>query len=277
MKRLICALALLLAGIPLAFADESGFRAEIIAVLGKAHPGVTFAAGDEPLVINAKGGDWDGRVINLHRIYLYCQNATADDCDTVKHEYLANTAIKPDDPTPASLRIIVRDQYYVDYLERMEKEAGKPLAVRRQIGEDLYALLVSDSATAIATVSVETLGDMGLSPDDAWNRGWRQTVVILPVFPAPEKFREQAMAFESEQYLASLTADLATWQKVSDAVGPDLFMTVVSDQFVFAGPMADGPGLEEFRQTVEEDCAAQPRCVSPNIYRFRDGRWVIAR
>ncbi|WP_260581625.1 hypothetical protein [Sphingopyxis sp. PET50] len=117
---------------------------------------------------------------------------------------------------------------------------------------------------------------MGLSPEDAWNRGWRQTVAILPVFPDPEKFREQAMAFESDQYLASLTADLATWQKVSDAVGPDLFMTVVSDQFVFAGPMPDGPGFEKFRQTVEEDCRAQPRCVSPNIYRFRDGRWVIA-
>ena len=277
MKRLFIAVALLLAGIPSALADEAGFRAEMIKALEKRHPGAAFVPDGEALVVKAKGEGWDGRVINLHRIYLYCQNATTDDCDTVKREFLDNTSIKPDDPTPSNLRIIVRDQPYVDYLERMEKEGGKPLAIRRQIGEDLYALLVSDSATMIALVGVETLADMGLSAEDAWNRGWRQTVAILPVFPEPEKFREQAMAFESDQYLASLAADLATWQKVSDAVGPDLFLTVVSDQFVFAGPMADGPGLEEFRETVEEDCRAQPRCVSPNIYRFRDGRWVIAR
>lgn len=277
MKRLTLALVLLLTGVPSAFADETVFRADMIKLLVKRYPDIAFVPGDEDLVVQAKGGDWDGRIINLHRIFLFCQNATAEDCDTTKHEFLVNTGVKPDDPTPASLRIIVRDQPYVDYLERMEKESGKQLAVRRQIGEDLYALLVSDGAKTIATVSVETLGDMDLSADDAWSRAWRQTVAILPVFPEPEKFREQAMAFESEEYLASLVADLATWKKVSDAVGPDLFMTVVSDQFVFAGPMADGPGLEEFRQTVEADCRAQPRCVSPNIYRFRDGRWVVAR
>ncbi|WP_260581626.1 hypothetical protein [Sphingopyxis sp. PET50] len=84
MKRFVLAPFLLLTGIPSAFADEAGFRIEMIAAFEKAHPGVAFVPGDEALVVNAKGGDWDGRIINLHRIYLYCQNAAADDCDMVK-------------------------------------------------------------------------------------------------------------------------------------------------------------------------------------------------
>jgi len=37
------------------------------------------------------------------------------------------------------------------------------------------------------------------------------------------------------------------------------------------------PDVGFFHQLVgSEDCAAQQRCVSPNIYRFREGRWVIA-
>lgn len=277
MIRRLAALALLLCACAPVQADEGAFRADMIKLFEGRYAGVTFAPGDEELVVKAKGGDWDGRIINLHRIFLFCQNATVEDCGTVKQDFLTSIVIKPADPTPASLRIIVRDQPYVDYLVRMETEAGKRLAVRRQIGEDLHALLVSDGPQTIATVNIETLADLGLSEAEAWQRAWRQTLVDLPIIPDPSKFKEQAIAFEAEQYLATLVADLSAWQKVSDAVGPNLFMTVVSDQFVFVGPMPDGPNLEAFRQTVEEDCRSQPRCVSSNIYRFRGGQWVIAR
>lgn len=277
MKRLLLSLALLVVAASPALASESSFRTEMIARLEKAYPGVGFKPGAEDLVITAEGGGWDERTINVHRIFLFCQNAPAEDCDTVKQEFAVNIGQQPDAPTPGSLCIIVRDREYVAYLEQMEAESKQRLSVRRPIGEDLFALLASDSKGAIASVGDKALADLGLSEEDAWNRAWRQTVAILPVMPEPAKFREQAMAFEAEEYLASITADLATWQKISDAVGPDLFMTAVSDQFVFAGPMPDGPDLESFRQTVEEDCRAQPRCVSPHIYRFRDGRWVIAR
>jgi len=277
MRRLSLVLLLLVAAAPPVFANEASFRTDMIARLEKAYPGTAFKPGGEDLVIDAEGNGWDERTVNLHRLFLFCQNATVDDCDTVKQEFAVNIGEQPAPPTPASLRIIVRDRDYVAYLEQMEAEAKDRLSVRRPIGEDLFALLASDGKGTISSVGDKTLADLGLSEDEAWNRAWRQTVAILPVVPAPEKFREQAMVFESEEYLASLAADLTSWQKVADAVGPDLFMTAVSDQFVFAGVMPDGPGLESFREAVEEDCRAQPRCVSPNIYRFRDGRWVIAR
>ena len=278
MIRPLAAFALFLSACAPVQADEGRFRADMIALLKKAYPDVGFAPGEEALTVSARGGGWEEeRTINLHRIYHFCRTATAEDCGAIKEEFAANIGQTPDEPTAASLRIIVRDADYAGYFDALEAKAGKRLSVRRRIGEDLFALLASDGETTIASVGDETLADLGLSEEEAWSRAWRQTLVGLPIIPEPAKFREQAIAFEAEQYLASLTADLPTWRKISDAVGPDLFMTVVSDQFVFAGPMADGPGLEEFRKTVAEDCAAQPRCVSPNIYRFRNGRWVIAR
>lgn len=277
MTRIFLALSLMLLGCSTASANEASFRADMIVRLEKAYPGVSFKPGDENLTIESEGKDWELRTINLHRVFSFCQNVSAADCASVQQEFAVNIGEEPEKPTLASLRIIVRDREYVAYLEQMEAKASDRLSIRRPIGEDLYALLASDSKGAIASIGDKILGELGLTEDQAWDRAWRQTLAVLPAIPEPVKFREQAMAFESEEYLASITADLPAWQKVSDAVGPDLFMTVVSDQFVFVGPMPDGPSLEAFRETVEEDCRAQPRCVSPNIYRFRGGRWAIAR
>ncbi|PKP86788.1 MAG: hypothetical protein CVT78_11050 [Alphaproteobacteria bacterium HGW-Alphaproteobacteria-17] len=249
----------------------------MIEMLRKAHPGTDFASGVQELEVTAKGGAWEEATINLHRIYLFCQTATEADCDTIKSEFVGKIGAKPQTLDVASLRIIVRDEEYVDYARKLGTKPDERQAIYRPIGEDLFALLASDGPETIALVGDKGLAELGLSESDAWDRAWRQTRSVLPTIPEPAKFREQAMAFESKEYLASITADLPAWQKVSDAVGPDLFMTVVSDQFVFVGPMPNGPNLEAFRTTVEEDCRAQPRCVSPNIYRFRDGQWVIAR
>lgn len=277
MRRLAVAVAFLLSACGPAQANEEAFRADMIALLTKAYPDVGFAPGDEALTVKAKGGGWEERMINLHRIYHFCRTAAVADCDAIRDEFAVNMGRTPDEATPASLRVIVRDSEYAGYFDELEAKEGKRLSIRRRIGEDLFALLASDGETTIASVGDETLADLGLSEEEAWDRAWRQTLVVLPAIPEPEKFGKQTFAFESEQYLASLTADLETWRKVSDVVGPDLFMTVVSDQFVFVGRMPDGPELEDFRKTVKEDCAAQPRCVSPNLYRFRGDRWVIAR
>lgn len=277
MRLFLFVLGLALGGCTPALADEARFRADMIEQFRKAYPAIEFSPGPEDLQVKTKGGDWDDGVINLHRVFLFCRNASVDDCATVKAEFVGKIAQKPPALTTASLRIIVRDRGYIDYVEELEASSGQRMAVRRQIGEDLFALLASDSANTIAMVGDKGLSELGLSEGDAWQQAWRQTQAILPAIPEPEKFRSQAMAFESEEYLASLTADLEAWEKVAAVAGPDLMMTVVSDQFVFVGPMENGAKLAAFRKSVEEDCAAQQRCVSPNVYRFRDGRWAIAR
>ena len=249
----------------------------MVEMFRKAYPGADFALGEQELEVTVKGGGWEEGTINLHRIYLFCQTAAEADCDTLKSEFVGNIGTEPEALDVASLRIIVRDKEYLDYARKLEAKPDGREAIYRPIGEDLFAILASDGPKTITLVGDKGLAELGLSEFDAWDRAWGQTLLVLPAIPEPAKFREQAMTFESEEYLASVTADLPAWQQVSDAVGPDLFMTVVSDQFVFVGPMPDGPSLEAFRETVEEDCRAQPRCVSPNIYRFRGGRWVIAR
>lgn len=277
MRRFLVALTLLLPGCTPALADEAGFRTDMIEQFHKAYPGVEFAPGEEDLQVIATGGAFDGGTINLHRIFHFCQKATAKDCAAVKTEFVEKSSGNPSAPTPQSLRIIVRDREYVDYVGELEASSKERMVVRRQIGEDLFAMLASDAANTIAMVGDKGLSELGLSESEAWQTAWRQTQAVLPVIPDPEKFRKQAMAFESDEYLATLTADLAAWKRVSDVVGPDMMMTVVSDQFVFVGRMKDGPDLAKFRKSHDEDCRAQPRCVSPNIYRFRDGRWMIAR
>ena len=54
------------------------------------------------------------------------------------------------------------------------------------------------------------------------------------------------------------------------------FATATSDSSVWVGVMPDGPRFEELKRVVRSECEAWTECVSPNVYRFRDGRWVIA-
>ena len=270
------ALGLLLLSAPVAAAgapDERAFTAEMLRRLRAALPTASIeAAPDEPLTLRSKTKDGEDAQYNLHRIYGFCVQAEPADCDAVKAEYVQKLAVIPPKPTAASLRIIVRDREYVDYVRTQNTGAFvKP------IGDDLFTLLASDSPDQIAVVGESMLKELALSPAEAWDRARVQTRKALPALPAPEQLASSAVAYEGEEYQGSLLADLEGWARISASVGPDLFVTVVSDQFVMAAKMPDGAGLDAFRQTVAEDCAAQPRCISPNIYRFRNGRWAIAR
>src|SRR5690606_9417433 len=102
------------------------------------------------------------------------------------------------------------------------------------------------------------------------------TKEILPPLPSSKQLRESAIAYEDEEYLTSLLVDLSAWEEIAREVGPDMFITAVSDQFVLVATMPAGKNLEDFRRTVADDCAAQERCISPDIYRFREGKWVVA-
>jgi hypothetical protein len=45
---------------------------------------------------------------------------------------------------------------------------------------------------------------------------------------------------------------------------------------VIAGILPDGGKLTGLKRMVSEDCEKEERCVSPNVYRYREGRWAIA-
>lgn len=232
---------------------------------------------DEPLVIEIrKNSVRDEGVINLHRIWSYCQNVSAPDCEASKAEFLGKISYVPPPARADMLRLIVRDQEYYDYLRDHPAENGERIGIGRPIGGGLYALLASDSKEAIAMAGDKALQEMGLTEQQAWDIAFHQTKAILPALPSPAKLKKAGYAYQDSEYLGSLLADLPAWEAISREVGPNLFVTVVSDQLVFVGTMPAGSGLESFKQTVAEDCKQQQRCISPYIYRFDRGAWTVA-
>jgi hypothetical protein len=286
MRRLRWAALLLLPMVTVSASGEAGpaaedsFVAEMQPRLQATLKGATLARdpGDR-LAITVKGGALDGATVNLHRIFHYCSQASAKDCEDAKSEFAERTLQPPPEMTAASLRLIVRDAQYMANVGTMLAKAGigRSEHVTQQIGEDLYAILASDSHNQIGLVTRETLAKLKLSESEAWGVATLQTRAVLPPLPKVDQLMEGGVGFEDEGYMASMLIDRDGWAKIADAIGPDLVVTAVSDQFVLAGKMKDGKDLAEFKKSVAEDCLAQQRCVSPNVYRFREGRWVIAR
>lgn len=218
-------------------------------------------------------------VINLHRIYGFCQQASPEDCEKTKQEFVDNlTAQVPESELP-SLRIIVRNQQYFDYLAKDTgfEKLDINLIPHRKIGEDLYAFLAFDSPNTIALVTKETLHNLKTGEQKAWDLAEKQTREILPAFPTSDQIRESPIELETEEYLASLLAFQGDWLKLSNQVGENLFVTATSDQFVMVALGSDVSDMDAFKRSVVEDCNQQQRCISPNIYRFSGGQWVIEK
>jgi hypothetical protein len=281
--KMFAAFALLLAAAPCSATppEEQAFAAEMAKRLSDKIPAAKFTLkAGEPLVIVTNGAGWEDGLVNLHRIHGYCAQANAQDCEAAKVAFVQKLAIPTSKPAAAKLRVIVRDSEYVNHLRQYEAEGrgkGGRLAFVKPIGDDLFALLALDSPDQISTVGDPALKELGLEAKEAWELASAQTASLLPRVPTPEQLAKSAVVLEGEEYLGGILADLPAWAKLASAVGPNLFVTVVSDQFVFVGNMPDGPDLERFKESVREDCAAQQRCISPNVYRFRNGRWMAAR
>lgn len=258
--------------------DQTAFRNDMAQRLVKALGGAKVDAVDgdwQQLKVDREGEDHD-LTINLGRVWSYCEQASAEDCETVKSAFIDKSIVEPPIAKREDLRIIVRDSQYVEYMRSLRADS-KPMAWPvHQIGDDLFAILAVDGPETIALADGKTLSKLGLSESDAWALAKRQTIARLPMLPTPETLAKQPVAFQDGAYLGSLLIQREAFRKIGDAVGPDLIVTVVSDSFVFVARMPDGPGLEKFAASVREDCKAQERCISPHAYRFRDGQWRIA-
>ncbi len=232
-----------------------------------------------PLTLVVTGAGKAQNQINLNRIFGYCQATTDADCIAAKAEFVAKLAVAPPTVLAASLRLIVRDGEYMANIRSVDAAASKPnqgLGISEQIGDDLFAILAADGPNTIELVGDAKLAELKLTRDEAWALAVRQTKAVLPPLPTAVDLKTKVIAFEDREYLASLLIDRAAWAKLSTEVGSDMFVTAVSDQFVFVGTMPSGGQLDALKKRVVEDCRRQQRCVSPNVYRFRGGRWAVA-
>lgn len=280
MKRAICALILLLASRPaLAETSPAQFAGEMIARLKAAHPESIFAnEGALPLQVTVKGGGHDGAQIMLYRIYDYCRNVPAESCEASKADFVAKVLAPLPEARRENLRVIVRGADYYDAAQQQgSKEKRQPWFFARKIGDDLYEILALDSPTQIALANSADLKRMRLRPEAAWSLARTQTWQATPPLPDPASLLAEAAVFEGKEYVGSMLADTQGWQAVREAIGPDLFVTVTSDQFVMVSLMAEGPGLDRFAEAVAADCRGVERCISPHVYRFEQGMWVIEK
>lgn len=282
--RLICGMSLLLAGpfgtaaLAQAPTDPQAFAAQLLPQVRAAFPdaAITQEPGD-PLQINiVRPDDDEPAVINLHRVFGFCQTAPADECTAERDRFVRvmAKAFETLEPEAGSLRIIVRDADYWGYVIGA-KEGSVPL--HRQIGDDLYAILAFDSPETIAIALPDMIAELGLSDENAWLFATRQTATIIPGPPEELAIAGSLFVFQGEEYAGSLMAYPERWEAIAAANGPDLAVIVNSDQFVIAGVIPDGPELERYRKLASEQCKMAARCISPNVYRWREGRWVIAR
>ncbi|MEL6738569.1 MAG: hypothetical protein AAFO28_06555 [Pseudomonadota bacterium] len=283
--RLLALLALCLPALAvpgaLAAQDTPGARAfarDAIALFSEALPEATYTSepGD-PLQINiTEHPEFDSGTINLHRVYNLCQSISAQECDGEIANLVAELTRQPAQPSAADLRIIVRDAQYWGYVSEIDPSERPP---HRQIGEDLYAILALDSPVSISLAMPSMLEGFGISQSEAWAKGLAQTEANIPTIPVSEaeSLLEGLVALAGEEYVGIALVDLERWGKIAERVGPELIVAVTSDQLVLAGLVPQGPELSDVKAFVIEDCNVAPRCISPNVYRFRDGRWVIAR
>ena len=256
--------------------DARAFAERAIARMQEALPDGRFEMepGD-PLQINVENTPrFDEGVVNLHRVYGYCLSATADECKAELSGLIEMVQEEPPVSGPENLRILVRDAYYMQQILQMLPEEAVPQ--HRQIGEDLFAILAIDSPETIALAAPEAIADFGLSTDAAWELAEEQTRGAIPPLPNAAMLEEEWHAYEGTEYMASMLFDTAAWSEIAREAGPEMMVTATSDQFVIVGKIGGGEQLEGLKEAAAQDCAAAPRCMSPNVYRFRDGQWVIA-
>lgn len=214
--------------------------------------------------------------VNLHNLYVACLQSTPRECRREKARFVADVCQPIMPLTAASLRLVVRSAHYVEAANALAADDPDTMPVAEPIGEDLYAMLASDRPTTTALVSKDRLRPLDLSPAEAWSLARTQTTANLPAVPTAAKIEGHVINWQGFEYGASVLLDTAAWTRLAQAVGPDLFVSVVSDDAVMVGKMTDAV-VQSFRSSVEEDCAAQPHCIFPHVYRFRDGQWMIAR
>lgn len=258
--------------------EARAFVADALPAIRAAFPGAEVSQEPgEPLQINiTREGDTEPATINLHRVFGFFQNASEADCEAETARVIEIMAKVPKAPEgeAANLRLIVRDAQYWNYVIGTKLD---PLPPHRQIGEDLYAILVFDSPEAIALASVDRIAELGLSEENAWLFATRQTARIIPGVPADGTKLDGLTVFQGEEYTVSMMAYSDRWEALAVANGPDLAVIANSDQFVVAAVVPDGAELERYRGLAEDQCKLAPRCISPNVYRWREGRWVVAR
>lgn len=156
--------------------------------------------------------------------------------------------------------------------------------VIEEIGDDLCKIIGFERNYDTVFADKTSLERRGFGGPQTWNIAHENTDPITPIIPTAQYLIEGGgcMTFDSDMLVPSMFADLTAWAPISDETGGSLYVAPVSDTFAFIGIAADGAELDEARSGARADYTSisrsnnpRHRAVSPDVYRFRDGRWCL--
>ncbi|ANU07101.1 hypothetical protein [Paraurantiacibacter namhicola] len=260
---------------PAAAQDEGTFAARMMPYVEAQKPdGWTLRldpADPAVIIYRTPETDVDG-FVNLHRVQALCERSSERECDAISADFARKIFEAPKEFTRDDLRVIVRDQAYIDYIDaELPPEFEKP--PMRRVGDDLYAILAFDGDETISLVRPSQLPGLSLSEDEAWDLGFAQSVEGKPAIPAMKS--TGTLGGEEIYYLTALVYDLPRWGALAEASGADFYMAIPSQFEIDFGTASDAQ-LPAIAAATAQKCDEAMRCISPNVYRFREGRWVIA-
>lgn len=276
MTLLGLAAALLIGGA--APVEPGAFRTDMLQRLKRDYPAHRFEPAEDPLsILRDKGSKEQEGTLNLHNVHAYCAAAEAPACETAKTEWLRRVMLPPQTVTRESLRLLVRNADYIAYANNPSGSAaaGGKMVFSRQIGDDLYLLVASDAPETIQMVGPRQAAALNMSEAEIWAAADTNMQAILPALPKASDIRKRATGFQGIPYGSAMLARSDYWRKVAEESGGELFVTVVSDDFLLVGTLPDR-SVAGFAPSVADDCIKAPRCISPHLYRFRGGQWRIA-
>jgi hypothetical protein len=177
--------------------------------------------------------------------------------------------------TRAQLRVAVRSTDFCDHLATLEAERpGQRPLTRPGPAAGLCTVLMADYPNRMRTVPGEDLPALELDAAAAWALAERQTLAALPAPESLEGLDRSLVVVTDMDYVPSLILAGEGWRRA--AAGGELLLAVPTDGFAVVARRANVPDLAQFRAAVRENFETGERGISPHIYRWTAGGWVVA-
>jgi hypothetical protein len=252
--------------------DETGFTGYFVDSVREALPGYDVAV-TAPLHLLITAPDGKRKPIDLSSVYALCIDKSRNDCGVgapaIVRIIVANEKMDAVAHDAGQLRVSVRAP---DTLDKARASGDEPVA--RSLPYGLVELCMIDFGDAGRSANAADLRTLGLTPEEALDRGERNVARLLP--SASRDARDlptntvgviEASPFESSRLLS-----LDDWADYAKKVG-DLLVAVPTARTFLYGRGSD-PGL---RAAIAQEAAdlykKSDEPVSTAIFRWTPAGW----
>jgi hypothetical protein len=186
---------------------------------------------------------------------------------------VGNLLARTDPFKPEQLRVVIRKAEAINVFETESAAEGVPnLVVRRPFIADLEEVVVGDTPTTIALMPAGRLTDLGLSAEQAFERGRANTLTEVSSIT----WRPVAGLLEvraTSGYDTSLLVLDTTWATIASRLGGPVAVIVPTRDKIVIG-RADRPRDIARLRTILAAEAKGDRALSDKIWVRRAGTWV---